>query len=145
MANYRFERIKREVDGVQYLSKYIRMKRVGLVYKAVCPFHNEKTGSLTIYPPEYIKDGKQQGYTSFYCFGCGCGGDILDFKRLKENYSKEEACTELEEEYGFSSDDDEALKSFMEEEIKRIENSYGNILSLTEINLVCSSICRNNY
>lgn len=144
MANYRFERIKREVDGIQYVAKYIRMKRVGLVYKAACPFHHEKTPSMTIYPPEIIKDGKKQGYMSFYCFGCGAGGDVIEFKRRKEGFdTREEACEALEKEFGFISDDDIALRSFLEEELVRIQNSLGNTLSLTEINLICSSICRN--
>ena len=144
MTNYRFERIRREVDGVQYVSKYIRMKKVGLIYKAVCPFHNEKTPSLTIYPADYMKDGKRQGYMSFYCFGCGAGGDLIEFKKLKEGFNtREEACEEIEKEFGFVSDDDIALHSFMEEELTRIQNSFGNMLSLTEINLICSSICRN--
>lgn len=144
MSKYRYERIKKEVDGIQYMSKFMRMKKIGLVYKAVCPFHNEKTPSLTVYPPEYIKDGKKQGYASFYCFGCGAGGDVIEFKRLKEGLEvREEACELLEKEFGFVSDDDVALRSFLEEEIIRIQNSAGNTLTLTEINLICSSICRN--
>lgn len=37
-----------------------------------CPFHNEKTASMKIYP------------TSFFCYGCGVGGDVIDFVRLYE-------------------------------------------------------------
>lgn len=37
-----------------------------------CPFHNEKTASMKIYP------------TSFFCYGCGAGGDVIDFVRLYE-------------------------------------------------------------
>lgn len=38
-----------------------------------CPFHNEKTASMKIYP------------TSFFCYGCGAGGDVIDFVRLYEH------------------------------------------------------------
>ena len=87
MANrFRYERVKQQIDGILYLAKYLRMKKVGLVYKAVCPFHNEKTPSLTVYPNDYMINGKKQGYTSFYCFGCGAGGDIIKFKQLKISF-----------------------------------------------------------
>ena len=145
MANrFRYERVKQQIDGILYLAKYLRMKKVGLVYKAVCPFHNEKTPSLTVYPNDYMINGKKQGYTSFYCFGCGAGGDIIKFKQLKENLdTKEEACYELEKELGIVIDDESAQLSFLQEQLNYVKNSQGNILSLAETNLVCSSICRN--
>ena len=144
MNKYRVERLRKEVDGVAYISKYIYLKSVGSAFKARCPFHNEKTPSLTVYPPETISNGKKQGYTSFYCFGCGAGGDVIEFKKLKDNLeNRDQACTELEIEYGLISDDDIALHSFLEEELNRMEYSFGKTLSPTEINLICSCICRN--
>ena len=139
---FRYERIRQQVDGVVYLAKYLRMKKVGLIYKARCPFHNEKTPSLTIYTNDYMINGKKKGYTSFYCFGCSVGGDIIKFKQLKEGLdTKEEACYELEKELGIVIDEDSAQISYLQEQINYLKNSEGNILSLVETNLICSSIC----
>jgi hypothetical protein len=145
MSNkYRYEIVKQQVDGVMYLSKYLHLKKVGMIYKALCPFHGEKTPSFTVYPPGHVTNGKKQNYTSFYCFGCAVGGDIINFKQLKEGLqTKEEACYELEKEIGLVIDDDSAHKTYLEEQLNYMKNSQGNILSITEVNLVCSSICRN--
>jgi DNA primase len=47
----------------------------GKTYKGLCPFHNEKTPSFTVYPQS----------DSFYCFGCKLGGDVLTFTGLIEH------------------------------------------------------------
>jgi DNA primase len=47
----------------------IELKKYGSRYKANCPLHHEKTPSFTVYPDSQ----------SFYCFGCGEGGDVIDF------------------------------------------------------------------
>lgn len=57
------------------VSSYINIKKGGRNPKGLCPFHNEKTPSFTLYP--------ENG--SFYCFGCGTGGDVIRFIRLIEN------------------------------------------------------------
>ena len=143
MEKYRYEIIKQQVDGLKHIATYIKLKKVGQVYRGLCPFHGEKTPSLTVYPKGYTVNGKAQDYTSFYCFGCGVAGDIINFKQLKDNLTREEACEELEKEYGFKGDDEDAQRTYLEEQLNIIKNSYGNILSLSEVNLICSSICRN--
>ena len=62
-------------DIVQLVSSYVRLRRRGKVYTGLCPFHSEKSPSFTVY------DSNQ----SFYCFGCGAGGDIITFVRQIEN------------------------------------------------------------
>lgn len=59
----------------EVVSSYINLKKGGRNPKGLCPFHNEKTPSFTLYP--------ENG--SFYCFGCGVGGDVIRFIRLIEN------------------------------------------------------------
>jgi len=49
-------------------------------YKAVCPFHEEKTPSFKVFPDD-----------SFYCFGCGKNGTVYDFVMLKHNLSFKQA------------------------------------------------------
>ena len=59
--------LKYRNDIESVLSPYIALKRRGSNLVGLCPFHNEKTPSFTVYP--------ENG--SYYCFGCGQGGDII--------------------------------------------------------------------
>ena len=64
----------------------VRLRGRGRVRQGVCPFHDEAEGSFTVY-----------GDTErFYCFGCGAGGDVLDFVRRVENLSLPEAIARLD-------------------------------------------------
>ncbi|MBR6549121.1 MAG: DNA primase, partial [Clostridia bacterium] len=67
--------LKARNDIESVVSSYVNLKRGGRNPKGLCPFHNEKTPSFTLYP--------ENG--SFYCFGCGTGGDVIRFIRLMEN------------------------------------------------------------
>ncbi|EDY21275.1 DNA primase [Chthoniobacter flavus Ellin428] len=62
-------------DVVDVIGGYFPLKRSGPVYKAICPFHNEKTPSFTVNPQRQI----------FKCFGCGAGGNVLRFVMNYEN------------------------------------------------------------
>lgn len=57
------------------ISSYISLKKAGKNLKGLCPFHNEKTPSFTVYPET----------ESFYCFGCGAAGDVIVFLMRIEN------------------------------------------------------------
>lgn len=63
------ESLRQKVDLVEVLSSHIELKRAGGSYKALCPFHDEKTPSFTI----------QKGDTHYHCFGCGAHGDAIAF------------------------------------------------------------------
>ena len=69
------EELKSRLDVVQVVSSYVNLKRAGRLHKGLCPFHSEKTPSFTVY----------EDSQSFYCFGCGAGGDIVTFIRKIEN------------------------------------------------------------
>ena len=64
----------------------VRLRGRGRVRQGVCPFHDEAEGSFTVY-----EDSQR-----FYCFGCGEGGDVLDFIRRTENLSLPEAIARLD-------------------------------------------------
>ena len=64
----------------------VRLRGRGRVRQGVCPFHDESEGSFTVYA-----DSER-----FYCFGCGEGGDVLDFIRRVENLSLPEAIARLD-------------------------------------------------
>ena len=62
-------------DIESLIGSYVSLKRAGSNLKGLCPFHNEKTPSFTVYPQD----------NSFYCFGCGAGGDAITFIKKREN------------------------------------------------------------
>ncbi len=64
----------------------IRLKGRGRVRQGVCPFHDELEGSFTVY-----EDSQR-----FWCFGCGSGGDVLDFIQRMENLTLPEAIARLD-------------------------------------------------
>lgn len=57
------------------ISSYVVLKRAGSNLNGLCPFHSEKTPSFTVFPSTQ----------SFYCFGCGAGGDAISFVMRSEN------------------------------------------------------------
>ncbi len=64
---------KNDIESV--VSSYVSMKRRGRNLVGLCPFHGEKTASFNLYPET----------ASFYCFGCGAGGDVITFIKRIEN------------------------------------------------------------
>ncbi|MBQ9850747.1 MAG: DNA primase [Clostridia bacterium] len=80
--NERFiQDLQDKVDIDQVISSYVNLKRRGKTLVGLCPFHNEKTPSFTVYPDT----------RSFYCFGCGAGGDVISFIRRIDNLDYIEA------------------------------------------------------
>lgn len=82
--------IKYRNDIESVMAPYIDLKRRGKNLVGLCPFHNEKTPSFTVYP--------ENG--SFYCFGCGVGGDVFSFVRQIENLDYIDAVKLLAERSG---------------------------------------------
>lgn len=72
-----------DMEGL--VGSYVTLKRAGANYSGLCPFHSEKTPSFTVFPA----DG------SFYCFGCGVGGNAITFVRRIENLDFTEAVSHL--------------------------------------------------
>mgnify|MGYP001155478015 CR=1 FL=1 len=79
------EEIKSKIDIVDFISEYINLTKTGQNYRALCPFHPEKTPSFFVSPSKQI----------FHCFGCGKGGDILSFLMEYEKLSFIEALSML--------------------------------------------------
>lgn len=63
------DQISDKCDIAEIISSYIPLKRAGRNYKALCPFHHEKTPSFIVNPEKGI----------FHCFGCGIGGNVFSF------------------------------------------------------------------
>jgi len=62
-------RVRQESDILEWVSRYVALKKSGQNWIGLCPFHTEKTPSFTVSP------GKQV----YHCFGCGEGGDVIGF------------------------------------------------------------------
>ncbi|SDK39302.1 DNA primase [Natronincola ferrireducens] len=75
------QEVKDKTDIVSVISQYVDLKASGTSYKALCPFHNEKT-------PSFMVNGEKQ---VFKCFGCGEGGDVIGFIMKRENLDFVEA------------------------------------------------------
>lgn len=87
--------IKYRNDIETVISQYVALKRRGKNLVGLCPFHGEKTPSFTVYPDT----------ASFYCFGCGAGGDVFTFTGLIENLDYIESVKLLAEKSGVTLPD----------------------------------------
>ena len=77
-------------DIVEVIGGYFPLKRAGGMYKALCPFHQERTPSLSVNPQRQI----------FKCFGCGAGGSVIRFVMSYENLDFVAAAKKLAERAG---------------------------------------------
>ncbi|MBQ1284739.1 MAG: DNA primase [Acutalibacteraceae bacterium] len=75
------EELRQRNDIESVVSSYVTLKRRGSTSVGLCPFHSEKSPSFTVYPSS----------NSYYCFGCGAGGDPITFIRGIENLDYIEA------------------------------------------------------
>lgn len=75
------EQIREAADIVQVIGEFLRLKKRGRNYLALCPFHTEKTPSFNVSPDKQI----------FHCFGCGKGGNLFTFLMEHEKMSFVEA------------------------------------------------------
>ena len=67
------EDIRLQNDVVDVIGSYLPLKRAGSAFKALCPFHKEKTPSFSVNPQRQI----------YHCFGCGAGGDVSEASALR--------------------------------------------------------------
>ncbi len=81
MADSFAQTVKQQTDIVRIVGEYIKLRKSGANWSALCPFHKEKSGSFYLYPAT----------TSYYCFGCHEHGDVFTFVMKMDNLSFPEA------------------------------------------------------
>ena len=86
------EQVAAANDIVEVIGSYFPLKRAGASFKALCPFHQEKTPSFTVSPQRQ----------TFHCFGCGIGGSVFRFVMDYEHVDFPEAVHKLAARAGIS-------------------------------------------
>jgi DNA primase len=81
MADSFAQTVKQQTDIVRIVGDYVKLRKSGANWSALCPFHKEKSGSFYLYP----------GTSSYYCFGCHEHGDVFTFVMKMDNISFPEA------------------------------------------------------
>lgn len=104
--------IKSRLDIVELVQSYIRLQKAGANYKALCPFHGEKTPSFNVSPARQI----------WHCFGCGLGGDHFKFVMQMEGIDFSEALELLARRAGIQ----------LRREDPRIRSERSRLLALVE-------------
>ncbi|HEX8679101.1 MAG TPA: DNA primase, partial [Chthoniobacterales bacterium] len=123
------EQVAAANDIVEVIGSYFPLKRAGASYKALCPFHQEKTPSFTVSPQRQ----------SFHCFGCGVGGSVFRFVMDYEHLDFPSAVKKLAnragipvvEERSFSAEDDrqhEARRTLLQLHAEAAEWFHENLL-----------------
>ena len=90
------DEILQRSDIEPLISSYVSLKRAGSNLKGLCPFHSEKSPSFTVFPAD----------NSFYCFGCGVGGNAITFIRQIEHLDYPDAVKFLGKRAGIQVIDD---------------------------------------
>src|SRR5256886_12423366 len=93
MASYSqtvLDEIRAATDIVDFVSRFVNLKKAGQNWKGLCPFHMEKTPSFMVNPRKGI----------FHCFGCGVGGDAFGFLMRQDKLSFPEAVRALAKQAG---------------------------------------------
>ncbi len=97
----------------EVVSDFVPLKKRGVNYIGLCPFHNEKTPSFTVSPSKGI----------FKCFGCGKSGTAVGFIMEHEHYSYPEALKFLAQKYGIEVEET-AMSPEMREELDERERMF---------------------
>ncbi len=88
------QEIKNRIDIVDFINKYVSLRKSGNNYVGLCPFHSEKTPSFTV--------NREKQF--FHCFGCGESGDVVTFYMKIENLEFKEAIKNLGLQLGLNID-----------------------------------------
>ncbi len=98
---------RNEIEAL--VSSYVSLKRAGNTLKGLCPFHSEKSPSFTVFPSD----------NSFYCFGCGVGGNAITFVRQIEHMDYPDAVRFLAKRVGIQVIEDDRNGTYEKSGVSR--------------------------
>ncbi len=122
------ELIKERADIVEIIGQYVKLRKRGLNFLGLCPFHNEKTPSFVVSPDKKI----------FHCFGCGAGGNVFSFLMKVDGLSFIDTVRLLAEKAGVEINDDQ-INNFEKDDrengfalLSKIKDAYHKQLASDE-------------
>ncbi|MFA5362041.1 MAG: DNA primase [Candidatus Omnitrophota bacterium] len=118
------EDILNRVDIVEVISDYIPLKRAGRNFRALCPFHHEKSPSFMVSPDRQI----------YHCFGCGAGGNVLNFLLQYERLEFLEAVEALAKKAGVA----------IPQQVRKNSPAAGMVSALHAVNDLAAKFYENN-
>lgn len=89
------DELKSRADIISVVSEHVVLKKMGRSHKGLCPFHKERSPSFTVRADPAV----------FHCFGCGAGGDVVEFIKMKEGLSFKDAVEALARRFGVTIPD----------------------------------------
>ncbi len=98
------QQIVSRIDIIEIISSFVKLKKRGVNYIGLCPFHNEKSPSFTVSPSKEI----------YKCFGCGRSGNTISFLMEHEKYSYVESLKWLAAKYNVAIEETETSPEFKE-------------------------------
>ena len=116
--------LKSRCDITDIVSSYVNLKRRGKNMVGLCPFHNEKSPSFNVYPEN----------NSFYCFGCGAGGDAVSFTKRTNSIDYIEAVKPLAQRAGMPAMRQRVMKvrAMMPQSPRRLRAQFSAMDSWTK-------------
>ena len=103
------QEVKRRLNILDIVRRYVELKRAGNRWMAPCPFHQEKTPSFSV--------NEEEGF--FYCFGCQASGDLFDFYGRINGLNFRESLEQLAEEAGVTLESDSGPGGGRDEQARR--------------------------
>jgi DNA primase len=119
----KIDEIIRQTDIVDLISQYIQLRKVGKNYRALCPFHTERTPSFYVSPEKGI----------YYCFGCKKGGNAISFLMEYEHLDFPDALRRLAKNLGIEIDTTKNLKYKELYEVNELATQFFNLALNKEI------------
>lgn len=109
------QRILDASDIVEVVKEFVTLRKAGVNYKGLCPFHNERTPSFVVSPSKQLCK----------CFSCGKGGDVVHFVMEHEHMSYPEALRWLAAKHGIAIEERE-----MDADERRAQSERASMLVL---------------
>ncbi|MDQ2720033.1 MAG: DNA primase [Bacteroidota bacterium] len=100
------QQIVSRIDIIEIINQFVKLKKRGVNYIGLCPFHNEKSPSFTVSPSKEI----------YKCFGCGRSGNAITFLMEHEKYSYVEALKWLAAKYNVEIEEKETSPEFKQQQ-----------------------------